>query len=107
MKMKYARLSLMMFLLFMMLPVWFVPMFPYVQAMPGGGDWAVWCGLIMGFGTFTSPLFGMFADRFLNAERVLAVCNFLGALLLGRIDERALRLIFAGITVWSGISMLT
>ena len=82
MKMKYARLSLMMFLQFMMLPVWFVPMFPYVQAMPGGGDWAVWCGLIMGFGTFTSPLFGMFADRFLNAERVLAVCNFLGALLL-------------------------
>lgn len=33
--------------------------------------------------------------------------GILGALLLGRIDERVLRLIFAGITVWSGISMLT
>ena len=75
-------LSLMMFLQFMMLPVWFVPMFPYVQSLPDGASWAVWCGLIMGFGTFTSPLFGMFADRFLNAEKVLAICNFAGAALL-------------------------
>ena len=77
--MKTVKLSTMMFLQYMMLPVWFVPMLPYVQAMPGGGDWAVWCGLIMGFGTFTSPLFGMFADRFLNAEKVLSICNFVGA----------------------------
>ena len=75
-------LSVMMFLQFMMLPVWFVPMFPYVQALPDSGSWVVWCGLIMGFGTFTSPLFGMFADRFLNAEKVLAICNFIGAALL-------------------------
>ena len=80
--MKIIKLSAMMFLQFMMLPVWFVPMLPYVQAMPGGGDWAVWCGLIMGFGTFTSPLFGMFADRFLNAEKVLAICNLVGAAIL-------------------------
>ena len=76
-------LSVMMFLQFMMLPVWFVPMFPYVQSLPGGADWALWCGMIMGFGTFTSPLAGMFADRFLNAEKVLAICNFVGAVLLG------------------------
>ena len=75
-------LSLMMFLQFMMLPVWYVPMLPYVQALPGSGDWVVWCGLIMGIGTFTSPLVGMFADRFLNAEKVLAICNFAGAGLL-------------------------
>jgi len=83
MMMKYAKLSLMMFLQFMMLPVWFVPMFPYVQALPGGESWALWCGLIMGFGTFASPVTGMFADRFLNAEKVLAICNFVGAALLG------------------------
>lgn len=75
-------LCLMMFVQFIMLPVWFVPMLPYVQAMPGGGDWALWCGLIMGFGTFTSPIVGMFADRFFNAERVLAACDLAGGLVL-------------------------
>ena len=78
-----VKLSAMMFLQFMMLPVWFVPMFPYVKSMEGGAQWAFWCGLIMAFGTLSSPLFGMFADRFMNSERVLAVCNFAGAILLG------------------------
>ena len=78
-----VKLSAMMFLQFMMLPVWFVPMFPYVQKLPGGGQWAFWCGMIMGFGTLASPLFGMFADRFLNAEKVLALSNFVCAALLG------------------------
>ena len=76
------KLSAMMFLQFMMLPVWFLPMFPYVGAMEGGEKWAFWCGLIMAFGTLSSPLFGMLADRFMNSERVLAICNFVGAVLL-------------------------
>jgi len=76
------KLSLMMFLQYMMLPVWFVPMLPYVNSLNGGSQWMLWCGLIMGFGTFTSPLLGMFADRFINAERVLAVCNFAGCAIL-------------------------
>ncbi len=75
-------LGSMMFLNFMMLPVWFVPMLPYVKALPGGESWGLWFGLIMGFGTFTTPLFGMFADRFLNAEKVLAICDFASAALL-------------------------
>ena len=79
---KTMMLALMMFVQYLMLPVWFVPMFPYVKALPDGGNWAVWCGLIMGFGTFTSPIVGMFADRFFNAERVLAACNSAGAVLL-------------------------
>lgn len=78
-----VQLSAMMFLQFMMLPVWFMPMFPYVQKLPGGEQWVFWCGLIMGFGMFASPLFGMFADRFLNSEKVLAICNFVCAALLG------------------------
>jgi len=77
-----VKLSAMMFLQFMMLPVWFLPMFPYVGGMEGGDKWAFWCGLIMAFGTLSSPLFGMFADRFMNSERVLALCNFVGAGLL-------------------------
>ncbi len=78
-----VKLSLMMFLQFMMLPVWFIPMFAYVKAMPGGEAWGVWCGSIMAFGAVTSPLFGMIADRFFNSERVLALCNLMGAVLLG------------------------
>lgn len=75
-------LSMMMFLQYIAMPVWFVPLLPYVKSLPGGEDWALWCGLIMGFGTFTSAFFGMFADRFFNAEKVLAFSNAAGAVLL-------------------------
>jgi len=78
-----VKLSAMMFLQFMMLPVWFIPMFGYVERLEGGAQWAGWCALLMGLGTLTSPLLGMFADRFMNSERVLAICNFAGAALLG------------------------
>ena len=80
---KLVVLSLMMFLTFMMFPVWFIPMFPYVGKMPGGEHWAMWCGFLMGIGTFASPLIGMFADRYLNAERVLCICFTLTACFLG------------------------
>jgi len=76
-------LSLMMFLNYMALPVWFVPLLPYVRTLPGGERWTLWCGLIMGFGAFASPLFGMLSDRCLNGERVLALCDFVCAVLLG------------------------
>lgn len=75
-------LGAMMFLQYIAMPVWFVPLLPYVKSMEGGGDWALWCGLIMGFGTFTSPFFGMFADRYFNAEKVLAFSNAASAVLL-------------------------
>ena len=75
-------LATMMFLEYMAMPVWFVPMLPYVKSLPGGENWTLWCGLIMGIGTFASPLVGMFADRRLNAERVLAICYFSSAALL-------------------------
>lgn len=80
--MKNFRLGAMMFLQYIMLPVWFVPMLPYVKSLQGGESWVFPCGLIMGFGTFSSPLFGMFADRFFNAEKVLAACNLAGAAVL-------------------------
>ena len=81
--MKAFRLSAMMFVQFLMLPAWFIPLLPYVQGLEGGKDWVFACGLLMGIGTFASPLVGMFADRFLNAEKVLAICNALTAALLG------------------------
>lgn len=76
------RLSAMMFLQFMTLPVWFNTVIPYVKTLPGGEKWVVWCGMFMGFGMFASTLFGMFADRFLNAEKVFSLCNFTCAGLL-------------------------
>ncbi|MDD8043677.1 MAG: MFS transporter [Verrucomicrobiota bacterium] len=79
-----VKLSAMMFLQFMMLPVWFIPMFAYVTKMsPEGSPWPFLCGLIMAFGTITSPLFGMFGDRVMNSEKVLMLCNFMAAILLG------------------------
>lgn len=78
-----VQLSAMMFLQFMMLPVWFVPLTNYVGTqLSGGGSWVFWFGMIMGFGTLSSVIFGMFADRFLNSEKVLAICNFVTAALL-------------------------
>jgi len=71
-----VRLSAMMFLQFMMLPVWFNTVIPYIRTLPGGESWVMWCGMLMGFGTLASPIVGMFADRFLNAEKVMALCDF-------------------------------
>ncbi|HRR32752.1 MAG TPA: MFS transporter [Kiritimatiellia bacterium] len=77
------KLSAMMFLQFMILPVWFIPMFPYITKMaPEGSSLPMLCGMIMGFGALASPLFGMFADRHMNSEKVLALCNFVSAALL-------------------------
>lgn len=81
--MKTVKLAVMMFVQFLMLPVWLIPLLPYVQGLEGGKDWVFACGLLMSIGTFASPLVGMFADRFLNAEKVLAICNALTAALLG------------------------
>jgi hypothetical protein len=79
-----VKLSSMMFLQFMILPVWFIPMFPYIAKMaPEGSNLPMLCGMIMGFGALASPLFGMFADRHMNSEKVLALCNFASAALLG------------------------
>nr|HPK38002.1 MFS transporter [Kiritimatiellia bacterium] len=78
-----VKLSAMMFLQFMMLPVWFIPMFPYITEMaPKGSALPLLCGMIMGFGALASPIFGMFADRLMNSEKVLALCNFVTAVLL-------------------------
>ena len=77
-----VRFSAMLFLQFMMLPAWFNTVVPYVRTLPGGDRWVMWCGMLMGFGTLASPIVGMFADRFLNAERVLALCDAAYALVM-------------------------
>ena len=65
--MKTVKLAAMMFVQFLMLPVWLIPLLPYVQGLEGGKDWVFACGLLIGIGTFASPLVGMFADRNMTA----------------------------------------
>ena len=100
------RLSAMMFLQFMMLPAWFNTVVPYVRTLPGGENWVMWCGMLLGFGTLASPVAGMFADRFLNAERVLAICDFgCAAALTGCFFVRQPGVLFALLLVACFLSM--
>ena len=78
-----ARLALMMFLQYMMLPVWLLPLLPYLETVKGGADWMFAFGILTGVGTFASPFVCMFADRYFNSEKVLAACNGVTAVLLG------------------------
>ena len=81
--MKSLKLSLMMFLQYMVLPVWLLPLLPYLETLDGGSDWIFAFGILTGVGTFASPFVCMFADRYFNSERVLAACNLASAVLLG------------------------
>ena len=81
--MKGFGLSAMLFLQYLMLPVWLVPLLPYVETLEGGRGWMFAFGLLTGIGTFASPFVCMFADRYFNSEKVLAACNFAAAVLLG------------------------
>lgn len=78
-----AKLSLMMFVQNMVFPVWFNTIVPYVRTIPGGERWVPFCGALMGIGMFASPVVCMFADRFLDSGKVLALCNLLAAVTLG------------------------
>lgn len=81
--MKSLKLSLMMFLQYMMLPVWLLPLLPYLKTLDGGEDWIFVFGILSGLGTFASPFVCAFADRRFNSEKVLAACNLASAILLG------------------------
>ena len=91
-----VKLSAMLFLEYLMLPAWFVPLLPYVRSLDGGSDWLLAFGLLMGVGTLASPLVCMFADRFFNAERVLAGCYAVyGVLLFGAFFASSPAVLFA------------
>ena len=53
------RLSAMMFLQFMMFPVWFTTAVPYVRTLPGGEKWVMGFGMLMGVGTLASLASGL------------------------------------------------
>ena len=78
-----VKLSAMMFLQYMMLPVWLNTVIPYIKTLPGGDSWVLWCGMIIGIGNLASPIFGMLADRMISAEKLLALSNLIYAVLMG------------------------
>jgi len=76
------RLSAMMFLQFMLVAVWFVPLSAYLAKLDMTGTQMALIVSSMAIGCLGSPLIGMFADRHFSSERVLAVLNLATAVLL-------------------------
>ena len=76
------KLSLMMFLQFMLVASFWVQLSSYLDKMHITGTMRALIMSTMAIGSIFSPLVGMFADRIANSEKVLFVLNALVALLL-------------------------
>jgi nucleoside transporter len=81
------RLSLMMFLQFAIQGAWVPLLFPFLKNHVGIDQKTVGNILAVGaIGAMLSPLIvGQIADRYLNAERVMALCHLVGAAVVLRI----------------------
>lgn len=79
-----SRLTLMNFLEFFVWGSWLISLGAYMFNVLGFKGWQV--GSIYGTmgiaAIFTPALFGIIADRWVNAERVFGICHILGAILL-------------------------
>lgn len=75
-------LSAMMFLQFMMLAVWFVPLAAYLDGIGVAGVFRALILSSMALGCLVSPIVGMAADRLFAGQKVLAVLNLLAGILL-------------------------
>src|ERR1700733_7883893 len=79
-----ARLSLMMFLEFFIWGGWFVTMGSYLGATLGASGAQIGQAYsTQSWGAIIAPfIFGLIADRYFSAERMLALTHLLGGLLL-------------------------
>ena len=82
-----VRLSIMMFLEFAIQGAWLPLLFGFLRNYRGIDQVTVGNILAVGaIGAMLSPLVaGQIADRYLNAERLMAICHFIGAILVLRI----------------------
>lgn len=80
----HTRLSLMMFLQFFIWGAWFVTLGTFLgQTLQAGAGQIGQAFSTQSWGAIVAPFFvGLLADRFFNAERVLAVLHLIGAVLL-------------------------
>lgn len=109
-----VRLMAMMFIQMMTFPVWFTTLAKFIGARPGW-DTPLY-SMLMGIGMFASPVVCMFADRFLDSGKVLALCNLVAAGALSGAfyanDSFALSMLLLVATValmptWSLVSAVT
>ena len=77
-----SKLSIMMFLQFMLVASFWVQLSSYLDKMHVEGIMFALIMSTMAIGSIFSPLVGMFADRVANSEKVLFVLNALVAVLL-------------------------
>jgi len=70
------RLSVMMFLQYMMFAVWWVPLAAYLVNMEIEGAYKAWILSVMPLGCLLAPVFCMVADRHFASQKVLTVLNF-------------------------------
>ncbi len=70
------RLSLMMFLQYMMFAVWWVPLAAYLANMEVEGAYKAWILSVMPLGCLVAPIICMVADRHFASQKVLTVLNF-------------------------------
>ena len=76
------KLSAMMFLQFMLVAVFFVPLAVYLKSIQVEGVMIATIMATMAWGAILSPIVGMLADRLMNAEKVLFILNILVAAML-------------------------
>ena len=90
------KFSAMMFLQYLMMPVWFLALGKYMSGLEGSGPWMFWTFNTMAIGMMASPVICMFADKFLNSERMLLICNLVSAMgLFGAAQTSNPGLVFA------------
>ncbi|MDH4238995.1 MAG: MFS transporter, partial [Phycisphaerae bacterium] len=70
------RLSVMMFLQYMMLAVWSVPLAAYLTNMGVEGIYKAAILSSIGLGCLASPIICMIADRHFASQKVLTILNF-------------------------------
>ncbi len=77
-----VKLSVMMFLQYMMFAVWWIPLAAYLANLGMKGTEKSFILSSMAIGSMISPIIGMLGDRYLNSEKVLAILNLSTAVLL-------------------------
>jgi len=77
-KVVYFKLGLMLFMQYMMYAVWWMPLAAYLRSLPNLEAWQATLILCSSaIGSMAAPLMGVVADRYFNAERLLAILNFM------------------------------